>query len=105
MKSHAARGTDVVDGDDVGVVEGASGFGFLDKTLFPGGIGDLVGEQDLNRHRAVQVGVAGFVDYAHAALPELGFDAIVAECPADHQKAALAVHLKESSRVSQCEQG
>ncbi len=83
---HALLGADVVDGDDVGMVEGTGRPSFLDKALLAAQIGDLVGRQDFDRHRAVEVHIASLVDHPHAALAELRFDPVVVECPADHGK-------------------
>ena len=83
---HPVAGADVVDGDDVRVVQRAGRLGFLNEALFAGGISDLVGGQDLDRHRAVQVGVVGLVNHTHAAFTELRYDPVVVERPADHEE-------------------
>jgi hypothetical protein len=44
---------------------------------------DEGGGQDLDRHVAAELGVLGAIDLAHAALAELGGDAIVGDRPAD----------------------
>jgi len=47
-------------------------------------VGDLVRRQQLEGDEAIEVCVAGLVDHAHAALAELGFDAVAIEGLADH---------------------
>ena len=41
--------------------------------------------QDLDRHLALELGVGGAIDLAHAALAELGGDLVGAEALADHR--------------------
>ena len=43
----------VVDGDDVRMVEGAGGLGFLEEAPFAIGVGDLVRRQDLDRDEPI----------------------------------------------------
>ena len=83
----AVLGADVVDGDDVGMVQSAGGLGLLHEALLAAGVGDLVGGQDLDRHGAIQMGVACLVDHTHAAFTELRFDPVVVERLADHREA------------------
>src|SRR5436309_2231185 len=47
-------------------------------------IGDLVGGQNLDRHRAIEMGVPRLVDHTHPAFTELRFDPVMAERLADH---------------------
>ena len=80
---------DVVDGDDARVVQRAGRARFLDEALPAVRIGDLVGGQDLDGDDAIEMGVAGFVDDAHAAFAQLGFDRVAVESLADHQDRCL----------------
>ena len=48
------------------------------------GVGGEMRRQDLDRHLAVELGVGGAKDLAHAALSELGDDAVVGEGLSDH---------------------
>ena len=76
-KSLAARLLKTVDGGDVGVIEGGKDFCFALETGQPLRIvGELVRE-DFDGNKAVQVGVFGTVDFAHAALAQFLNDAVV----------------------------
>jgi len=66
------------------VVDGAQRPRLLLETLAPSGIGGEFGGKNLDRHRAIQPGVAGAPHLAHAALTELIDDLVIAELPADH---------------------
>ena len=66
---HAGFVDDVMDGDDVGVVERGGGLGFLEEALAEGGIGGLVGAEDLEGDRAIELEVARFIHFAHAPGP------------------------------------
>jgi hypothetical protein len=66
------------------VVQSAGRLGLLDEALLAGGIGDLVGGQDLDGDGAVEVRVASFVDHTHAAFAELRFDPVMVQRLADH---------------------
>ncbi len=65
-----------VDGDDVGVIEGAGGGRFAGEAaaiVFRDGVaGDY-----LEGNRAAELGVDGFIDGAHAALPKFASDFVV----------------------------
>ncbi|HUI77606.1 MAG TPA: hypothetical protein VLY24_06805 [Bryobacteraceae bacterium] len=92
----------VVNGADVGVVQGGSGLSFA---LKPGQriaiAGDLFG-QELQGHEAAQAGVFGFVDNAHSAAAQLFNDAVVRNCLTDHEERKLvASHSRDAGRGSQ----
>ena len=78
---------DVVNGDDVGVIERRGGLGLLHEAPLTLRIGDPLRRQDLDRHKAAQVRVAGFVDHTHPAFPELGEYLIVGDGSAGHPPA------------------
>ena len=60
---------DVVDGEDLGVVEGGDGSGFeLEPAKADGVGGDVVGE-DLDRDVAAEAGIPRAVNRPHAAGP------------------------------------
>ena len=66
---------DVVDGDHVRVAEGGRGAGLAEEAL--AGVADLVvGAEDLDRHRALEVRVPGAEDDAHAAAADLLVEAV-----------------------------
>ena len=69
---------EIVDGDDVGVIERGDGAGFaLEAAAEIGGC--AVFAQNFDGDIAVEAGVAGAVDLAHAADPERGLDLVGAE--------------------------
>ena len=65
------------DGDDVGVIEGGDGAGFALKTGEAVGIARHIGRQNLEGDVAVEFGVGGAIDLAHAAGAEGADDAVV----------------------------
>ena len=68
---------DLVDGADVRVVDGRSGAGLAHEAGARLLVADQVGGQRFDGDDAVQLGVFGFVDDAHAAFAYLSEDAIV----------------------------
>jgi hypothetical protein len=68
-----------MDGDDVGMVEGAGRSGFLQESAIAFAVGDAVRRQDLDRHRARELGVARSEHDAHTAFAKLRFDDVAAE--------------------------
>ena len=75
---------DFVNRADVGMVQGGSGLRLALETgeglrIF----GNFVG-QELERDKAMQLDVLGFVDHAHAAAAEFLDDAVVRNGLADH---------------------
>jgi len=72
---------DVVDVNDIGMVQGRSGFSLLHKPSHSVRIRDLVRRQHLHRYQAVQVCVIGLVNNPHATAAELFEDAIVRQYP------------------------
>ena len=65
------------DGDDVRVIEGGDGAGFALETGEAVGIAGHVGRKDLEGDVALEFGVGGAVDLAHAAGAEGADDAVV----------------------------
>ena len=61
---------DLVDGDDVGMVEGRGGLRFLDEAAAAIRVRQAVGGEHLDGDLAVQPRVAGAIDLAHAAGAE-----------------------------------
>jgi hypothetical protein len=70
------RLSDLVDGGDVGVIEGGGGPRLLHQPAVRRGIAAQVGRQQLERHRAVQSGVPCQVDPPHPPLPQRADDAV-----------------------------
>jgi len=85
----AAFLADLVDGADIGMVEGG---GSLRLTLKTGQslrvFGDVIG-QELEGDKAVEVQVLGLVNHAHATAAELFDDAVVRNGLVDHWGAML----------------
>jgi hypothetical protein len=76
----AAEGGDVVHRDDVGVLETRHRLRLAQQ---PGAaVASAVVAQQLDRHLAVELGVVGGVDHAHAALAEAVEDQVAPEAGA-----------------------
>ena len=83
------------------MVQRAGRLGLLDEAGLALRVGDLLGRQHLDGHEAVQVGVAGFIDDAHAAFAELLGDLVVQDGAADHADACRSsgkLSLESKSR-------
>ena len=80
---------DIMQGADVGMVEAGNGAGFAHETFaifgFPG---KMIGE-DFDGDGAVKAGVAGAVDFAHAAGAEGGGDLVGTEFGSGGQRHRL----------------
>jgi hypothetical protein len=85
---HAAGFLDRVDRDDVGVVEGGDGARLSLEPLESIGIAGQLGRQDLERHAAVEPGIVGLVDLAHAARAEGPDDPVVVQRRSEHGRLA-----------------
>ena len=72
--------TDLVDGYDVRMVQRRSGFCFTDESAHAIRIGHQSGGKNLQRDGAIQPGVGGFVDLAHAARADWLEYFVVSEC-------------------------
>jgi hypothetical protein len=70
---------DVVELADIGMIQGGEGAGFAFEALLQFGRGGEVRGEDLDGDGAVQAGVAGAIDFTHAAGAERRFDFIGAE--------------------------
>ena len=71
--------TDLVDGDDVGMVERRGGLGLEREAPHALLALDQLGREDLERHVARQVLVAGAVDLAHPAGPQRADHAVMGD--------------------------
>ena len=78
-EGHAGLVADVMDGQDVGMVQGGSGLGFLLETTQTIAIVAEIGWEDLDRDRAIEASVARAVDLAHSACRERAEDLIRTE--------------------------
>ena len=74
----AIVGEDVVDGDDVGVIEGGGGLGFLHEAAAAVGIAGVIGAEDFEGDDAIELEVFGFIDLAYAAGANFLQDLILA---------------------------
>ena len=79
-----AFGDDVVNGDDVGMIQRGSGLRFLDEAAAALRIAGARGGQNLDRDEAVEAGVLGLVDLAHASGAEFFQKLILENSSADH---------------------
>ena len=68
---------DLVDGADIGVVQGGGGAGFALKTVECEGIFFRLGRQELERDMAAQIDILGFVHNAHPPAAQLREDTVV----------------------------
>src|SRR5690348_15032032 len=75
--------SDIVNGANIRMIQSGSRARFALKSFERGRIGRRVLEEKLERHISVEPRVFGFVDHAHAAAPELFYDAIVRNCAAN----------------------
>ena len=79
QEGRALLAAEIVDRQDVGVREGGDGLGLaLEPGQARGVVGQVAG-QDLDRHVALEVGVAGREDLAHAAGADAAGDAVLGE--------------------------
>ena len=75
----------VQDRDDVGVLERACGLSFAEEAAAIRGLGQGPRQEDLERHRPLELEVPGPVNDAHSAAPDLGLDLVVIEALAGRQ--------------------
>ena len=81
-KGFAGFVTNVVDGANVGVIEGRGSFGFTTETFESLAVsGEIVGEE-FECDETVEAGVLSFIDHTHAATAELLQDTVVRDCRA-----------------------
>jgi hypothetical protein len=78
---------DLVDGADIGMVEGGSGSCFAPEALQRLMVFGYVVRKELERDKAAQFDVLGFIDHTHTAAAELLNDAVVRDSLADHEQA------------------
>ena len=75
---------DIVDGADVGVIEGGRGLGLALEALQGLMVLGHFFRQEFERHEAVKLGVLGLVDHTHPTTPELLHNAVVGDRCAGH---------------------
>ncbi len=68
-----------VDRHDPGMIEVGGGLGLGPEALHIGLIGELAGEDHLQRHRPAKADLGGLKDDAHAAAGDLARDLVVAK--------------------------
>ena len=84
---------DLVNHSDMRMLEFGSGFGLLDETAFPLGVGDELGKEDFDGHLAVEIQVDGAIYDPHTATADLGFDLVVRERPADQWSLLVTIRI------------
>src|SRR5579859_4413485 len=80
----AIRFADVIEGTDVGMVQGGGGAGLALKALERLRIARKIFRKKFERDVAAQASVLGLVNDAHAACAQLGENAVVRDGLADH---------------------
>ena len=73
-----------MDRDDIGVIEGRHRLGLTTESFEPLGVGSDLRRQHLDRHLAIEPGVAGQPHLTHSTLAELFEDLVVKQRAADH---------------------
>ena len=73
---------DLVDGDDVRMIEGRGGVGFLDKPAAAILVADAIGRQYLDGHLTIQTRIASAIDLAHPSCADEREDLVRPECRA-----------------------
>ena len=94
-RARAARSFQPVNRGDVGMIERGEQFGFA---LEPGeaiGVRGHSGRQHLDGHRALQAGVGGLVDLAHASFADLSGDFVDAETETGRESQQVGVIIRE----------
>ncbi len=76
--------TDFIDGANVGMAEPGGSLCFSAETLAGLFVFEQMRRQELESHRAFELGVLGLVDNPHAAPAEFGGDLVVGDRLADH---------------------
>ena len=82
----AAFAAHVEDGEDVRMVQGGDGPGFLLKAAQPLRVGGVVRRQDLEGDLSAEAGVAGPVDLTHPPGADGGETLVRAETAARHER-------------------
>src|SRR5262245_14933940 len=75
----------IMHGNDVGMIEGRSGLGFLDESAYVFGVAGEFGRQYFDRDLAIQSRILCNIDIAHSTSAELGKDTIMGNRSADHK--------------------
>ena len=84
MKGCPSALVNLVDGADVGMIQGRGGFGFALKTAECLRVFGYVVGQELQSHKAPEPHILGLVHDAHSAAAELLDDAVVRDGLANH---------------------
>ena len=99
----AAVFADVVDGADVGMVQGGGGFGFAAKTFEGLGVAGQIFGQEFQCDKAVEARVLCFVDDAHASATKFFDDAVMRDGPVDEGLRIVHVPRMVSASASWCQ--
>ena len=81
---HVSFRDNVIQGNDVGMVEGRSRLRFLEETALALGVGGQAGRQNFYRHQTIEPVVLRLVDFAHSAGANLVDQLVVKDLFADH---------------------
>ena len=90
----------LVDGADVGMVQGSGGFRFPLEALADVLVGNEMRGQELQGNGAIEGCVLGFVDDAHAAFTELLSNAVMGDGLADHVGPILPLKLRMAKQLN-----
>src|SRR4030095_11724483 len=77
--------SDFVDRKDVGMVQTGSSLCFLDEATHALGVRSNLGMENLQSNRAIELGIVGEIDFAHATRTNLGTNLVAAQSCAGGQ--------------------
>jgi hypothetical protein len=80
-----------MNGTDIRVIQRGSGLRFFDKPVAAFFVSHQLGGKNFDGHMAEQARILGFIDYAHAAFPNLLKDLVMGEGLADHEHTSIFV--------------
>ena len=86
MNSVTVGLADVIDGDDVGVVQGGCGFRFVDEPLLAFQVAYDLGTENLEGHRPIQTHIARAIHFPHPAHPDPRDELVCTETSAERER-------------------
>jgi hypothetical protein len=96
--AHVALLANIKDGENVGMVQSAQDSGFVLKAQKTVGIARNRRRQDFDRDRAIEPGIAGAVDFSHAAGTDRQLNFIRSKPGARGQRHAWVHYKRNNSR-------